>query len=126
MKNILIIKLFLIVICAKSQNCNLPSIHFDIQSAKIKTEFEYDLQYVAEFLLINPYKKIVVTGWDTKDTNIAILRAEKSVEYLVDNCHFSCERFTTKIGILPNSDNGKKKYSRFPEYIFRRVDFDCN
>ncbi len=129
LQNHLMKKLFFAIflltnIIAKAQDCNLPSVHFDHKQVKIKQEFYTDIIYVAKFLKENPSKNIIITGWDTQELDIAIRRAEKAQEFMVENFHITCDRFETgaKVFLI--------KETKFPkgapvDYICRRVDFEC-
>ena len=106
-----------------AQNCNLPSIHFDNGRTNIKQEFYQDIGYVANFLKENPTQKLLITGFDTKEADLAIRRAEKVMAFLVNNFKISCENVGTKAKVIIIPDGPNKK--QLVDYFNRRVEFEC-
>lgn len=127
MKKVMFLTLNLLSLICYSQCCNLPSIFFDYNSFKLKTEMISQLGVIANFLVENPQINIEVNGFDTVDSLSALKRAETSINFLIDVCSFERKRFVIKSTI--QTDEQLKRQRENPrqlfDYINRRVDFWC-
>lgn len=114
--------------------CNLPSVHFDLDRTNVKQEFYPDLYQVARFMLDNPGKRILVSGYTDKGGEAVIKkRVDNVINFLVGNFGIDRSRFDIAYGATANGvtvytgggGSGKAPQHAPLDYMNRRVDFTC-
>ncbi len=112
--------------------CDLPSVHFDLDRANVKQEFYPSIFHVARYMMNHPTEKIRISGYtDVGGEEIIRKRVESVLNFIQGNFGIERSRFEvayglTADGIQTGNGNSNKNPKTGPmDYLNRRVDFEC-
>lgn len=112
--------------------CDLPSVHFDLDRANVKQEFYPSIFNVARYMINHPNEKIRISGYtDVGGEEIIRKRIESVLNFIQGNFGIDRSRFEiaygmTADGVQVGTGNSNKNPKTGPmDYLNRRVDFEC-
>lgn len=119
-------------IVVENNECDLPSVHFDLDRANVKQEFYPSIFHVARYMINHPNEKIRISGYtDVGGEEIIRKRVESVLNFIQGNFGIDRSRFEIAYGIasdgvqVGNGNSNKNPKTGPMDYLNRRVDFEC-
>lgn len=119
-------------IVIENNECDLPSVHFDLDRANVKQEFYPSIFHVARYMINHPNEKIRVSGYtDVGGEEIIRKRIESVLNFIQGNFGIDRSRFEIAYGMsadgvqVGNGNSNKNPKTGPMDYLNRRVDFEC-